>query len=254
MLPKQPNQSLIDGLTCLQALATAAPTGVRELARELGMEPTRAHRLLKTLAHLGLAEQTGERKYRAGPGIHVLAATSLYASGLMRRALEPLETLGRRGLIVALGVRWMDQVAYLYHAGPGMTTAEGIGRVGPFPASQSGLGLALLAGMDDQAVRELYHLRAVAGFKGVGVLMAELKTTRVRGYADVQREDGDRTLAVGVAAQHGPPTVAVGLAGKIGAAKVKGLVAELREAAGMIGGKNVAHEKVTQRKGVLDVR
>ena len=39
MLPAQPNQSLIDGLECLQALSsTDRPVGSRELARMLGLE------------------------------------------------------------------------------------------------------------------------------------------------------------------------------------------------------------------------
>ena len=230
MLPKQPNQSLIDGLACLQALAGGA-VGVREMGRGLGMEATRVHRLLGTLAHLGLAERTADKKYRAGPGIHVLAATSLYASGLMRRALPAVERLGRTGLIVALGVRWRSEVAYLYHAGPGMSPAEGIARVGPFPAAQSGLGIALLAGMEEKAVREVYRGKEVAG--GIGKLLEELRATRARGYADVRREKGERTIAVSVAqgAPLSPPTVAVGLAGTIAEAKVAGLVKSLQEAA-----------------------
>src|SRR5262245_29763060 len=103
MLPAQPNQSLIDGLACLQALASSSEAvGNRELARALGLEPTRVNRLLKTLAHLGLAEQDAQRRYRPGPAIHVLAAQSLFGSKLIRRAIGPLEELHRFGLIVAL--------------------------------------------------------------------------------------------------------------------------------------------------------
>jgi len=91
MLPAQPNQSLIDGLACLQQLASERePVGGRELARDLGLEPTRVHRLLRTLAHLGLAQQDAQRRYRPGPGIHVLAAQAMFGSGLLRRALPVL--------------------------------------------------------------------------------------------------------------------------------------------------------------------
>lgn len=214
MLPKQPNQSLIDGLACLQAI-TAAPGGVREVARMLEMETTRVHRLLRTLAHLGLAEQDGERRYRAGPGMQVLAAMSLYGSGLMRRALGPLEKLRQTKLVVALGVRWLDQVAYVYHAGPGVGLAEGFGRTPPFPAAQSGLGVALLAAMEDKAVRELYRSRDVGRRGGVTGLLEQLAKTREEGFADVTREDGQRTIAAAVVEALGPPTVAVGVAGRI---------------------------------------
>ena len=89
MKPKlnaQPNKSLIDGITTLQALATSPdPVGCRELARRLDIDPIKVNRLLKTLAYLGIARQTADRKYTAGPGMHVLAAQSLFASGLIRR-------------------------------------------------------------------------------------------------------------------------------------------------------------------------
>ena len=77
----QPNQSLIDGIAVLQALAVSPdPVGGRELARRLGFEPTRVNRLLKTLAYLNIARQTADRRYAPGPGMTVLAAQSLFAS------------------------------------------------------------------------------------------------------------------------------------------------------------------------------
>src|SRR3954470_11988766 len=94
MLPAQPNQSLIDGLSVLQALAVSnEPVGGRALARQLGLEPTRVNRLLKTLAHLGMARQDPDRKYLPGPAMHVLSALSLFGSGLIRRGIAPLESL-----------------------------------------------------------------------------------------------------------------------------------------------------------------
>ena len=71
-LPAQPNQSLIHGLECFQAVVAAGrPVGNRELARLLGADPTRVNRVLKTLAHLQLLERTPQRKYRPGPAVHV---------------------------------------------------------------------------------------------------------------------------------------------------------------------------------------
>lgn len=146
MLPAQPNQSLIDGLACLQNLAAQRGSiGVRELARQLDLEPTRAHRLIRTLAHLGLAEQDADRRYRPGPGIHVLAAQAMFGSGLIRRALGPLSQLHELGLIVAMGVLWRDHVAYLYHGEPDMTPQQAIGRVGLHPADRSSIGKVLTA-------------------------------------------------------------------------------------------------------------
>jgi DNA-binding IclR family transcriptional regulator len=59
MFPAQPNRSLFDGLLVLRLLTAAAePGGTRQLARDLGLEPTRVNRLAKTLAALGFLSQT----------------------------------------------------------------------------------------------------------------------------------------------------------------------------------------------------
>jgi len=82
----------------------------------------------KTLTYLGIARQTPDRKYRAGAGMTVLAAQSLFASGLLRRALPALEELRHFGHTVAMGVRWRDNVSYLFHAPPNMPATDALGR------------------------------------------------------------------------------------------------------------------------------
>ena len=206
MLPAQPNQSLIDGLACLQQLASQAePVGGRELARELGLEPTRVNRLLRTLAHLGLAQQDDKRKYRTGPGIHVLAAQAMFGSGLLRRALPVLEQLRHHRHTVALGVLWRDRVAYLYHASPGTPPGEALGRVGLYPALRSGIGLALLAQLDAPRLREQLGGRVPRN------TASSLKHVRTQGYALVEQEQpGHRSLGVGLRPHHGAAIAASG--------------------------------------------
>ena len=226
MLPAQPNQSLIDGLACLQALAsTEAPIGGRELARELGLEPTRVNRLLKTLAHLGLAEQGVGRKYQPGPGIHVLAAQAMFGSGLLRRAASVLEDLRRFRLTVAMGVLWRDRVAYLYHAAPKTPPGQALGRVGLFPAAQSGLGLAILAGRKNAEVEALYPVSATCR-----AVMVAVRQARKRGYALVQREAQNSTLAVRL----DTADAAIGLAGRLNRHDVDHLAGALQDAAACI--------------------
>lgn len=232
MLPAQPNRSLIDGLTCLQALAGhRSPVGSRALARESGLEPTRVNRLLKTLAHLGMAQQIEDRRYISGPGMHVLAAMSLFGSGLVRQALGPLEALHRFGLTVALGVLWRDQVSYLYHGEPGMTAAMALGRVGLFPATRSSIGLVLLCRETDEQVRSLFDGREIAGFPGgVNALLATLGEVRLRGYArvDGEAEPGHVSLAVPVGED---PYAAIAIAGRMSNEMIVDLVGALRVAA-----------------------
>lgn len=180
----QPNQSLIDGLACLQALAsTPEPVGCRELARRLDLNPMRANRLLKTLADIGLAHQDGHKRYTIGGGIHSLAAQSLFGSGLLRRALPLIKSLKHTGLTVAIGVLWRDQVTYLFHGEIGRDIEQGIGRIGLVPATRSSLGMYFLAQLDKDALKQLYPGRSVPDFETKSAFQAVLKDIRIRGYA-----------------------------------------------------------------------
>ncbi|ODP36577.1 IclR family transcriptional regulator [Sphingomonas turrisvirgatae] len=226
MLNAQPNFSLIDGITVLQALATSeAPVGSRELARRLNLETTRANRLLRTLAYMGIARQTADRKYVPGPGMFVLAAQSLFASGVIKNAMPHLESLRRFNLTVAFGVLWRDTVSYLYHAPPGMPSVEALGRVGVYPASKGGIGLVLLASNSEAQVRALYAEREIPGFDTLDTLLTELHKIRIDGYIQhpVTGKPGEHTLAIAVGS---PPHAAVALSGWI----PRGATDELLEA------------------------
>lgn len=253
MLPKQPNHSLIDGLTCLQELAGSGESvGVRQMARQLSMEPTRVHRLLKTLAHLGLAEQTENARYQVGPGIHVLAAMSLFGSGMLKRALGPLESLQRFQLVVAMGVLWRTQVSYLYHWRPGVTSAEAIGRVGLYPATRSGLGMVLLAQLSKPEIETLYRDQEIAGYPGatgVAALWRDLRIVEKKGYGEVLRENHENTLAVWVGGASGngggganKALAAIGVAGVYPPAQRSELLKALRVAARAITTESKVHK------------
>jgi DNA-binding IclR family transcriptional regulator len=145
-MPAQLNHSLIRGIICLQWIASAGqPVGSRELARRLGLDHTRVHRSLSTLAHLGLIEQTQDRKYRPGPALHVISAQSMKGSGLLPAALPHLMELRAEGFTVAVGVLWRGQVCYLYHQRPWQPMEAAIGMHELYPADKSSLGIALLA-------------------------------------------------------------------------------------------------------------
>lgn len=234
MLPAQPNKSLIDGLTCLQALSGSRdPIGSRDLARQLELEPTRVNRLLKTLAHLGLVEQTERRKYRTGPAIHVLAAQVLFGSGLLRRAAATLQHLEKHGLIVALGVLWRDQTCYLYYSPPGRPVEQSLGHSQLFPAQSSGIGMAILAHRPESEVYALYppdddQHAADSEHVPAARLFEKLARIRHRGYALTPVPDSkNHTLAVPLGS---PPYAAIGLSGEISDADVPTLLPTLRTA------------------------
>jgi len=220
--PAQVNQSLVNGLTCLQELVLAdRPVGVRELARQLGMDPTRVSRLLSTLGWLGLAEQDENRKYHPGPGVHVLSALSLRGSHLLTRALPVLRELAAEtGLVVALGVLWRSHVCYLYHGGEDTPLELALGARGPFPARQSSIGRVLLA---ERSAAEL------AEFPEPESLADALAEVRERGYARGGVRGESLAVAVGQ-----PAIAALAVAGRIDLGMETRLADRLRAAAAQI--------------------
>ncbi len=177
-LPAQKVDGLIDGMAVLQELASDPnPVSGLALAQKLNMSPVRVNRLLKTFAYLGYAYQTTSRKYTVGPAIHVIAAQTMQASGLLRRAFEYLEILGKEEPTVALGMLWRQQVCYLFHKGASRPMGEGFGGHRLYDADKSSLGVALLAELEDDKIRELY------GNKDISGLMEDIAVARSRGYA-----------------------------------------------------------------------
>lgn len=197
-LPAQPNKSVIEGLEVLLALVQRGEAvGVRELARELGMTPTRLQRYVATLAYLGFAAQGEDRRYRPGAGVHVLSAMSLSASGLAGRALEVLPALNDLGAIVALGMLWRRTVSYVYFSRPGMPVSRTLGNDSGWPARESVIGLLLLAHTPDPVVAAQFPEEAEA-------LRPRLAEIREQGFARLAASGGGISLAVPV----GTPPVA----------------------------------------------
>ena len=200
--PAQPNNSLINGIACLQMVVSAdKPLGVREIARELELSPTRVNRLLSTLAHLGLVEKTPKRKYRSGTAIHVLAAQSLHASPLLALALPHLMELRRDGFTVALGVLWRRKICYLFHERPWQNLEDSLGRHEVYPAEQSSLGMALLAAENAPSPTD----PPVADWAQV------LERIRAEGVAVVRYPDGELSIGAPIG---NPPVAAIGVSGK----------------------------------------
>lgn len=206
MLPAQPNKSLMNGFDCLLAVASSPdPLGSRQIARRLQLEHTRVNRLLGTLCHLGLVEQTANRKYRPGPGLHALSAQSLRASGLLRAALPHLEPLSAYGMTVSLGVLWRWQVCYLVYANPGEKPAETIGAHPTYVAHESIHGLALLAVQENkEIISAAKRLAPPLTANALETLLAEIEATRKRGFAFRSR----RQQWISISTTVGSPAIA----------------------------------------------
>jgi DNA-binding IclR family transcriptional regulator len=224
-LPVQPNQSLLEGIEVLLAVARkGGPVGVRPLSRELGMTPTRLQRYLGTLAHCGLLRQFPDRRYGVGAGMHALSAISLSASGLAARAMAVLPQLEHLGCIVAVGVLWRDSVSYLYFQLPESPASRSLGRESDYPAEDSAIGRVLLAQLGDARVREILH--KCPGDYLENTLLPALRAIRKNGYARIDRATGETGLAVPV----GDPAVAgLAISGRIDRRGISVLVRQLHE-------------------------
>jgi DNA-binding IclR family transcriptional regulator len=183
-LPAQKINGLIDGIAVLQELAMSRdPASGKVIAEKLELSQVRVNRILKTLAYLGLTHRNTSRRYSVGPGMHVLAAQCMAASGLLRRALPCLKQLSQSERTVALGVLWRDQVCYLFHNSGKNEFADGLGRMQLYPAVDSSIGLALLA---DLPVENIEHQ---TGSRPDRQLIKKIRQIKKQGYASVQHQD-----------------------------------------------------------------
>jgi len=193
-IPAQPNQSIIAGITVLQEVVAAdRAIGSRELSRRLGIDHSRANRILGTLVHMGMLRRDERRKYRVGPGIHVLSAQSLRASGLVPASIGALTRLQRLGATVALGTVWRDVVCYLIHARPGVDPASTVGAHETFPADDSVIG-ALMAGRQrvvrwDRTDRDQVSWAAAVGDPAIAAIAAVFPASDEHGRSEAMREE-----------------------------------------------------------------
>ncbi len=226
--PRQMNKSLVDAIGVFQTVVlTGREVGASDVGRQLGMEVTKAHRLLRTLAALGMLYRTSTRRFVAGPATHVLAGRAMFDGDLPRAASAALAGLREKTkLEVAMGLLWQREVSYLYHVDEHTPVERALGNVKLYPASRSSLGLVLLGRMEDAEVRKVFAGAEVPGYESAGVegLIADVRTAREKGYARVVRStQGARvTMAVLIPSR---PFMAIGVGGPdVPASQTKSIV------------------------------
>lgn len=237
MLPGQPNQSVLDGMRCLQELAASQePVGVRELARRLKLDATRVNRLLRTMAHTGMLQRSKKGTYAPGPALFVMSTRNLYGSGFFRRVLGVLESLRAEDLTAGMGTLWNTHVSYIFHSKPRMTAEEAMGRVSLAPATGSSIGMCLLALRSDPEIKALYRDAAIPGFEDSGLsgLLEELSEIRRRGYAVTRSLTDSRQVSVGMTIGN-PPLWGIALSGVLAPKRIPQVVRTLRSASAKAG-------------------
>jgi DNA-binding IclR family transcriptional regulator len=217
LTPQYPVQAVDNALQVLLLLRDRPVVRLSEVAVELGVARSTAHRLLATLLHRGFVAQDREsRAYRAGGVLVEIAVGALGALDLralaaphMHRLRQDVSETVHLMALEGRTVRFIDGVE-----GPRVLRVGS--RIGVrVPAYSTSGGKALLACLDPRAVEAMYppRLRQLTDdtITTRSELLADLERVRARGYATNVGESEARVAAVGAAVRGptGHPLVAV---------------------------------------------
>jgi len=211
--PSYAVQSVDHALRIIQALRDRGDLRVVEVARDLGVATSTAHRLLAMLVYRGFAVQDESRVYHPGP--ELTGGPGALTHPQLRRLLGPhvrrLSALVNESvnLIVRVGTstRFLDSV----EADQLLRVSDRNGYV--LPAALTSGGRALLATLPTSAVRELYPGDEAAGVP-LTRLLRILRATRQAGYAlnREETEKGVSALAAAVYDERGHGVAALAIA------------------------------------------
>lgn len=198
-------ESVDNALRLLQLLRDEGRLQIKEAAEELGVAPSTAHRLLAMLVYRGFATQDEHRAYLPGPGMGNGPAGLSGAKQLRDLAAPHLELLCEHlvettNLVIRAGTR----VRFLL-----TVEASALLRIGDrqgtvLPARLASGGKALLAELDEPALRRLYR-SAGAELSGEVLdetafvaLLDDLALVRRTGYALNVEETEPGVAAIGM--------------------------------------------------------
>jgi DNA-binding IclR family transcriptional regulator len=202
-------ESVDNALRILQVLRDSGQARVSELAAELGIARSTAHRLLSMLVYRDFAVRTDDHVYLPGPALSAPPLRGEPAQRL-RQALRPhMEALSDvLAETVNLTVRLGAQTRFLHTVECAQLLRVGDRQGTILPAWKTSGGKALLAELPDAQLTTV--LRAVSG-RGHDrlsdaerrALVGELRTIRDRGYAENIEESESGVCAVGMCVRDG---------------------------------------------------
>jgi DNA-binding IclR family transcriptional regulator len=194
-VPKYPIESVDNALRMLLLIGTRPDVRLSDMARELGVARSTAHRLMQMLEFYGFAvRDPATRRYKAGPILTMAGAQLVGDLDIVGIARPHLEQLVRetRETVHLLFLRQDGRVVCLDSIeGPQMLRiGTRTGQV--LPAQATSGGLALLATLEEPAVEAMYpdeHLETFTehSFTSRSDLAKELATVRERGFAFSER-------------------------------------------------------------------
>jgi DNA-binding IclR family transcriptional regulator len=217
----RPVASVARALALLEALRDSERgLGVNELARQIGVSPSTASRLLATLAGAGLVQRDEGGPFRLGIGLVSLADRVLARLDLRALARPVLEALMERtGETATLSVPG-EREAITVDSVPSRSSVVSMARLGrPSVAHATAVGKVMLAFGGGQLPRER-ELRPLTErtITDRAKLAEEIAAVRRRGYATVfgEREVDVNAIAAPVFDRAGALAAILGLQGPAG--------------------------------------
>lgn len=185
--PAYPLNSVDRALSLIFLLGERESLRVQDVARDLGIAASTAHRLLAMLVHHDFAVQDRRHVYRPGPALRMVATESHAPGGLVEKAQDHLDRLsaatGETVHLVTLEGTGTRFVGGAENVRPGRVRTR-VGKV--LPAHLTSGGKALLATLTHEELAELYpqglRLRTEAAGPEFAALLRELALTRRRGF------------------------------------------------------------------------
>jgi IclR family acetate operon transcriptional repressor len=196
--------SVDNALRILQTLRDSGQVRVSDVAAELGIARSTAHRLLAMLVYRDFAVQAEDRSYRPGPAIAAEPLRGEPAQRL-RQAMRPhMEALcDQVAETINLVVRLGTQTRFLHTVESAQVLRVGDRQGTVLPAWKTSGGKALLAELPDVQLTAL--LRGAAGRPPEGMtaaerrsLVNELRLVRDQGYAENIQESESGVCAIGL--------------------------------------------------------
>jgi IclR family pca regulon transcriptional regulator len=220
------SQSLERGLAILSTFTATKPLmGVSDVAREVGLSRSSAHRYIATLAKLGYLEQDrSTRRYRLGPRVYDLGFSAINSMELRQIAAPDLQSLSdATGHTVNMAFLDGADIVYIERC---RSTSQGQREIdlnlhvgSRLPAYCTSMGKVLLAGLppdelETRVARIDFAKRGPNTITARAALLDELALVRERGLA-VNNEElayGLRSIAVPVRGSGGDVVAAINLA------------------------------------------
>ncbi|MGW2291549.1 IclR family transcriptional regulator [Streptomyces phaeochromogenes] len=216
--PAYPIASVENTLRILLLLSERNHLSLADVAAELSIARSSAHRLMAMLTYYDFVRQdSGSRSFLPGPAlidVGLSAVRALDIRALARPVLTELATSTEMTAHLALP-RGRD-ILYVDGVESQRTIRAALRTGDTLPAHVTGVGKALLATLNDDQLRQLYRgapPQAVTdkSISSVGGLIEEMRAARTAGYAVNRGESEPGVFSLGVAVSLPEPGMFAGL-------------------------------------------